>query len=280
MVKIKSPFEALQEKFANHPHFLKNLLSEDYNTEGNPLSLIKFESQLKQAKIVYYPSSGSDITDLILLNSKRLNELSDLQPTMFFHSDYLNLNTTNLENNLLEKSFIIVDKFSYQCLDTYQSINIYKLKSLVEIEKVKFIWLVSFCGYYNEDIVDFCITSKLKTKIVYSYCNAITNDKMNCNPYPIPTIFFPFMVEELGIESIITEQDAKYITEVIAKGNSRDIKNWLNKVNAVAPNGLISALLEIKDPTELKNKIIEALTRFEEHPIDEIEHPKLVIKKI
>jgi hypothetical protein len=39
-------------------------------------------------------------------------------------------------------------------------------------------------------------------------------------------------------------------------------------------------LLEIKDPTELKNKIIGALTRFEEHSIDEIEHPKLVIKKI
>jgi hypothetical protein len=103
---------------------------------------------------------------------------------------------------------------------------------------------------------------------------------MNCNPYPIPTIFFPFMVEELGIESIITEQDAKYITEVISKGNSRDIQNWLHKVNAVVTNGLTAALLEIKDTTELRNKIIEALTRFEEHPIDEIEHPKLVIKKI
>jgi hypothetical protein len=36
----------------------------------------------------------------------------------------------------------------------------------------------------------------------------------------------------------------------------------------------------MEDPTELKNKIVEALTRFEEHSIDEIEHPKLVIKKI
>jgi hypothetical protein len=83
---------------------------------------------------------------------------------------------------------------------------------------------------------------------------------MNCNPYPI---FSPFIVEELGIESIIREQDAKYITYVISNGNSRDIQNWLHKFNAVAPNSLTAALLDIKDTTELRNKIIEALKRFE-----------------
>jgi hypothetical protein len=275
MAKI-DPFYDLKKKFANHQHFFQPLLNEDYQKEGEPFTLIQFENQLKKGDIVFYPSSGSDINDVIYLNSN-LVQLSHLKSNVYFHCDYLNTNISMIENSLTQKSYQIKAKFLYKNEDTFRFIKIYKLK--YEQSK-KLIWFVYFSGYYNEEIIDFSISSNLKTKIVYSYCDGITSDRMNCNPYPIPTIFFPFMVEELGIESIITEQDAKYITEVISNGNSRDIQNWLHKVNAVAPNSLTATLLEIKDPTVLRNKIIEALTRFEEHSIDEIEHPKLVIKKI
>ena len=276
MVKIQNPYEIPQEKWEKHQHFFKPLLDENYQKDGDPFILLEFEYYLKKGDIVFYPSSGSDINDIIYLNSN-LVQLSHLKSNVYFHCDYLNTNLSMIEISLTQKSYQIKAKFLYKNEDTFRFIQIYKLN---HEQSKKLIWFVYFSGYYNEEIIDFCIDSKLKTKVVYSYCDGITSDRMNCNPCPIPTIFFPFMFEELGIESIITEQDAKYITEVISKGNSRDIKNWLHKVNAVAPNGLISALLEIKDPTELRNKIIEALTKFEEHPIDEIEHPKLVIKKI
>ena len=94
------------------------------------------------------------------------------------------------------------------------------------------------------------------------------------------TIFFSFIAEKLGIEKIITELDANCITKVITESDSKDIQNWLLRTNAVAKNGITQGLLQIKDPTEFKNKIIEALTKFEEHPITEIEYPKLVIKTI
>jgi hypothetical protein len=40
------------------------------------------------------------------------------------------------------------------------------------------------------------------------------------------------------------------------------------KTNELVPNETSSLLQEIKDPKELRGKIIEALTRFEEYPID------------
>jgi hypothetical protein len=278
MVKIQNPYEIPNEQWEKHQHFFQPLLDENYQKVGDPFRLLEFEYYLKKGEIVFYPSSGSDINDVIILNSNLINKISsDINSRVYFHCDYLNTDIKMIEISLSLKSFKIKAKFLYKNEDTFRFIQIYKLK---HEQSKKLIWFVYFSGYYNEEIIDFCIDSKLKTKVVYSYCDGITSDRMNCNPYPIPTIFFPFMVEELGIESIITEQDAKYITEVISKGNSRDIQNWLHKVNAVVTNGLTAALLEIKDTTELRNKIIEALTRFEEHPIDEIEHPKLVIKKI
>jgi hypothetical protein len=96
----------------------------------------------------------------------------------------------------------------------------------------------------------------------------------------IPTIYLPLIAENLGIEHIITEQDANWVNRVISERDNFNLHAWLKKTNELVPNETTHFLLEIKDPTEFKNKIIEALTRFEEHPIDEIEHPKLVIKKI
>jgi hypothetical protein len=182
-----------------------------------------------------------------------------------------------IENSLTQNLFEIKTRFLYENEDTFRLINIYKLR---HEQSAKLIWFVFFSGYYNEEIIDFCINSELKTKVVYSYCDGIKMDKVKCNPYPIPTIFFSFIAEKLGIEKIITELDANCITKVITESDSKDIQNWLLRTNAVAKNGITQGLLQIKDPTELKNKIVEALTKYEEHPIDEIEHPKLVIKTI
>jgi hypothetical protein len=277
MVKIQNPYEIPQEKWEKHQHFFQPLLDENYQKVGDPFRLLEFEYYLKKGEIVFYPSSGSDINNLIYLNSNYINNLSDLKSNIFFHCDCLNSDISMIENSLTQNLFEIKTRFLYENEDTFRLINIYKLR---HEQSTKLIWFVFFSGYYNEEIIDFCINSELKTKVVYSYCDGITMDKVKCNPYPIPTIFFSFIAEKLGIEKIITELDANCITKVITESDSKDIQNWLLRTNAVAKNGITQGLLQIKDPTELKNKIVEALIRFEEHPIDEIEHPKLVIKTI
>jgi hypothetical protein len=214
---------------------------------------------------------------MIYFNSTLINKFSNIVPNVFFHSDVLNNDINYIENDLTRRSFKIMAKFRYYNEDNCRFIHIYKLK---HEQREKLIWFVYFNSFYNEEVINLCIHSKLKTKFVYSYSDGIISEKTKYNARPIPTIFFPFIAEKLGIESIITEIDANCITKVITESELKDIQNWLLRTNTVAKNDITQTLLEIKEPPKLRNKIIEALTRFEEYPIEEIEHPKLVIKKI
>jgi hypothetical protein len=178
---------------------------------------------------------------------------------------------------LIQNSFSIDAKFFYLSQVDQKVIKIYKLT--YKDEKQVF-WLAYFGVYFNEDIIDFLIKHNLKAKNIYTYCDGITHGMDLGITDLIPTIYLPFIAENLGIEHIITEQDANWVTSVVSERDNFNLHAWLKKTNELVPNETTRLLLDIKDPTELKDKIIEALTKYEEHPIDEIEHPKLVIKKI
>jgi hypothetical protein len=279
MPKIQNPIITHQDRWANPKHIFKPLLTENYSMEGRPFILEQFENQLLESEIAFYPSSGSDISDLVYFRTKQHPILSDVKPTIFIHSDYMcnAYYAQELDNRLIQHSFSIDAKFCYLSNNDQKFIKIYKLK--FKDEKQVF-WLAFLGGYYNEEIIEFLIKHNLKTKTVYTYCDGITHGSGMETTELIPTIFYPFIAEKLGIEHIITEQDANWITELVYKRDDFDFHAWLKKTNELVPNETTRLLLEIKDTTELKNKIVEALTKYEEHPIDEIEHPKLVIKKI
>jgi hypothetical protein len=278
MVKI-DPFYALKKKFENHQHFFQPLLDEDYHKEGDPIILLQFENQLLESEIAFYPSSGSDISDLVYFRTKQHPILSDVKPTIFIHSDYMcnAYYAQELDNRLIQHSFSIDAKFLYLSQVDQKVIKIYKL--IYKDEKQVF-WLAYFGEYFNEDIIDFLIKQNLKTKTIYTYCDGITHGMGLGITDLIPTIYLPFIAENLGIEHIITEQDANWVTRVVSERDNFNLHAWLKKTNELVPNETTRLLLEIKDPIELRNKIIEVLTKYEEHPIDEIEHPKLVIKTI
>jgi hypothetical protein len=279
MVKIVNPVIAAQDRLANPKHIFKSLLAENYSMEGRPYILEQFENQLLESDIAFYPSSGNDVADLVYFRGNQHSSLSNIKPNIFIHSDYMcnAYYAEELDNLLIQHSFSIDAKFCYSSNNDQKVIKIYKLK--FKDEKQVF-WLAFFGEYYNEEVIDFIIKQKIKTKIIYSYCDGITHGMgLGINDL-IPTIYLPFIAEKLGIEHIITEQDANWVTGVISERDNFNLHAWLKKTNEIVPNETTRLLLEIKDTTELKNKIIEALTKYEEHPIDEIEHPKLVIKKI
>ena len=279
MPKIQNPIITHQDKWANPKHIFKSLLAENYSMEGRPYILEQFENQLLDSEIAFYPSSGNDIADLVYIRGNQHSSLSNIKPNIFIHSDYMcnAYYAEELDNRLIQHSFSIGAKFCYLSNNDQKVIKIYKLKFK---DDKQVIWLAFLGGYYNEDIIDFLIKQNLKTKTIYTYCDGITNGSGIEIAELIPTIFFPLIAEKLGIKHIITEQYANWISELVSERDDFDFHDWLKKTNELVPNETTRLLLDIKDPTELRNKIIEALTRFEEHPIDEIEHPKLVIKKI
>lgn len=279
MMKIQNPIIAHQDRFANPKHIFKPLLYENYSMEGRPFILEQFESHLNEAHIVFYPSSGIDITDLVYFIKDKHPILSAVKPTIFIHSDYMcnAFYAEDLDNRLNQYSFSIDAKFCYLSNIEQKVIKIYKLKFKDETQDI---WLAFFGGYYNEEIIDFIVKQNLKTKIIYSYCDGITSGSGIEITDLVPTIFLPFIAAKLGVEHIITEQDANCVTMAVSKREDFEITSWLKRTYELVPNDVINELLRIEDKSERKNKIIESLTRFEEHSIDEIEYPQLVIKTI
>jgi hypothetical protein len=275
MVKI-DPFYALKKKFENHQHFFQPLLDEDYQKEGDPLILLQFENQLLKSEIAFYPNSGSDIADLVFFKKYQHPTLTDVKPTLFIHSDYMcnALYSEELDNKLIQNSFSINAKFYYRGQADQNGINIYKLKFKDEKQTL---WLAFLGGYYYEEVIDFIVKQNIKTKIIYFNRDGITHDMGVGRTDIIPIILLLFLSNKLGIKFIITEQDPNWISNVVSE---RNVMFWLLRAKGRGENEIIDALLGIKDPPKLKNKIIEALTKFEEYPIEEIEYPKLVIKKI
>lgn len=279
MPKIQNPIIAQQDKLANPIHIFKPLLGEDYRIEGRPFILEQFENQVKESEIAFYPSSGIDFKDIIYLITNQHPKLSSVKPSIFMHSDFLCNNSYDYDrdNYLAENSLFIEAKFCYNITISQKVIKIYKLKYK---EENGYFWHIFFGGFFNEEIIDFLVKHNLKTKIIYTYCDGITNGSGMEIAEIVPTIFFPFIAEKLGIKQIITEQDSNWISKLVSERDDFDFNAWLKKTHELVPNETTSELLDIKDPTELKNKIIEALTRYEEYPVDEIGYPKLVIKKI
>jgi hypothetical protein len=233
--------------------------------------------------ISYYPSSGVDINDLFYANSRKLEELGELDPSVFIHSDfYSNDNHQSITFNqiLYSDNIHILEQFKVS--DENKSIRIYKLKIPVSDD---FKWLIFFQGYYNEAVLAELIGSKIKVPLVYSICDGMTRGMGSCNTFQIPTIVYPLLALDLGLKFIITEQSFKTI-----KSSSRiDFRTMLNSILLVSKNSSVSDLLKLSD-AELEIELLKKLSSIDElilnkndvlrsfNPMDN--HDDMVLKKL
>lgn len=249
MVKILLPRHLRMED----PEFLfQNILPEEYKTGGDESVLHEFNIQIKNKSILFYPSSGIDINDLIYVNSNSLEEINEYNPKVFIHSDYSDYGSLSLDILLRDHNFVAT-KFEY--FDDKKSINLYKLKqsNSDEIE-----WLVFFHGYYNEEILKELIINKIKIPLVYTICDGITHGMGGGYENSIPTILYPLIASDLGINFIITEQGWDRTKYILEDENSEMLRIWLQNILLITNSDYVTNLLNLNDE-ELKNSIWQKL---------------------
>ena len=251
-------------KFTTDQLFFSSMLEElEYKPINNQLSLLnELSDEMANMAISYYPSSGADINDLFYANNKKIEQLGELNPSVFIHSDYLyNDHNSIYKFDQYLRSLQIDVKGSVKVYDKskYKSIYIYKLKTPISDE---FKWLVFFQGYYNESVISDLINSKINVPLIYTVCDGITSGMGGCNSQAIPSIMYPLLALDLGIKYIITEQNSEYIKSIIVQEYDQ-FSTWLNNVSLMSKNPSIKSLLELSNK-ELEKELTIRLLQIEE----------------
>ena len=276
-------------KFTTDQLFFSSMLEElEYKPTNYELSLLnELSDEMANMAISYYPSSGADINDLFYANNKKIEQLGELNPSVFIHSDYLyNDHNSIYKFDQYLRSLQIDVKGSVKVYDKskYKSIYIYKLKTPISDE---FKWLVFFQGYYNESVISDLINSKINVPLIYTVCDGMTSGMGGCNSQAIPSIMYPLLALDLGIKYIITEQNSEYIKSIIVQEYDQ-FSTWLNNVSLMSKNPSIKSLLELSNK-ELEKELTIRLLQIEEQFLntngrlrcfDDRFTDRMVIKKI
>ena len=246
--------------------FFSSLLKEfKYKLTDEDLSLLsELDNEIEKMAISYYPSSGIDTNDLFYANNKKLEELGELDPSIFIHSDYLPYDKYEdipFNQMLREDNIRILEQFKVS--DENKSISIYKLKIPVSDD---FKWLIFFQGYYNEAVLAELIGSKIKVPLVYSICDGITRgNSFHPEAVSIPTIIYPLLALDLGLKFIITEQSFRSIKSMFFHNTrfKKELRVFLNNILLVSKNSSVSDLLKLSD-TELEIEVLKKLSSIDE----------------
>ena len=244
--------------------FFSSMLKElEFKPTNNRLALLnELSDEMANMAISYYPSSGADINDLFYANNKKIEQLGELNPSVFIHSDYLHTDLKsppNFDENLRLHRINIVGCVKVYDKSKLKSIYIYKLKTPISDE---FKWLVLFWGYYNEEVLIDLINSKINVPLIYTVCDGITSGMGAGYTPSIPTIMYPLLAVDLGIKYIITEQNSEYIKSFIEK-KYYEFSTWLNNVSLMSKNPSIKSLLELSNK-ELEKELTIRLLQIEE----------------
>lgn len=184
-----------------------------------------FWESINQHLVSYYPSSGDDVTDVNLYLDHPL--FTDKNIQIFLRSDFLETDlpfkselADGLANRfeVLNALTISVSSWDLQLRNRKPpSISIYKLKVK---SGDKFIYVVHFGAFYNEEVLQILIESNIKTAVVFAKCDGIWWGQGNFYyPKQITTYLFPLFQEILKMEYIISD---KTNTDIITRLSAID----------------------------------------------------------
>lgn len=219
----------------------RSLIPAHFESKGEVSILSEFNEVVTKKSVLFYPSSASDISDLLYVNRNRLIEISECSPTLFIHCD------KGLQGIKLEyPDFAGVSNLRFY--NKEQLIDLYKFKRTNSNEEK---WLIFFGGYYNEVILESLIKNQIKIPVVYAKCDGITSGMGIGYEFSIPTILYPLLNPVLDIRYIITEQGWRsVISRLIARYNYRDVDEfrvYLQNIWKVSNNQSIQEILDLSD---------------------------------
>jgi len=241
-------------------------------TEGNKATLREFNKCLYNGTILFYPSSGDDINDLLYIRNERIIKSEFQEPNIFIHCDFMHNFDINykFQFKLKYPNFDIQSFYNFYFTEPFdrlneKQINLYKLR-IPNSDKIK--WLIFFRGFYNEDILKEIIQKKLNISFVYAVCDGITHGMGISNiDKSIPTIFYPLFANSIGLKFIVTEQNFLQIKNYINITDTFTLRMNLKNILNLSVNEKIVGMLNLDDE-KLKDSIIDFLGDIKEEKIN------------
>jgi len=252
----------------NNPISFNNLFSNLKFREGNISTLIEFNKNLFNGTILFYPSSGIDVNDLLYIREDRIDSKKFIEPNVFIHSDFMYNADYNVpfEFSVRHPNFNIKSfyKFFYSEMQNKDEpkIELYKLE-VPNSDKIK--WLIFFRGFYNEDILKEIIQKKLNISFVYAVCDGMGMSNIDKS---IPTIFYPFFVDSIGLKIIVTEQNFLQIKHYINTTEILILRMNLKNILKLSVNEKIVEMLNLDDE-KLKDALLDFLGNIKEKKIND-----------
>lgn len=209
--------------------FLHNTLnSAECKVSDQLESLIKELNELGESRVLFYPSSGVDYSDVLFANGLLTSGLGFEFPDVYIHSDAFNyLNQSSSLDffyntpSFWRSFFLKIEVSNEKCI----RIRKFKRNGL----NSEF-WLIEFFGFINEEIIKQMISSKLNLDLLYNKCDAMFSG-MGYISGGIPPLFYWALFPELRIKYSISQYDIERLKSEILKFQEK----WKHQIKVHFP---------------------------------------------
>lgn len=196
--------------------FLSNTLNpSEYKASHQLGSLIKELNELGESRVLFYPSSGVDFSDVLFANGLLTSGLDFKFPDVYIHSDVLNYSN---QSSSQDSKFFNTPSFTRASFLKIEISN----EKCIRIRKFKRnglnseFWLIEFFGFINEDIIKQIISSNLNIDLLYNKCDAMFSGMGNVTG-GIPPLFYWILFPELRIKYSLSEYDIERLKSEVLK---------------------------------------------------------------
>jgi hypothetical protein len=146
-----------------------------------------FNNALQSNKILWYPSAGLDLTDIISVNAQNFPEFNNISPNIFIHTDCDKTPNDLNFNDSIEISDI-VDLTDYR----------FRLHS-IKVNNTN-LWLI-YLNLRNEEFLKLLLNYEIETNFLYSVCDGMFLQAFTMDhPENIPLKYFSHFYNKLKIK--------------------------------------------------------------------------------
>jgi len=203
-IRIIDPYER-EKWFQNWHSLIQSIIkyTDIISFNENEELFLLLNEDLKKNQILWYPSSGFDVTDIINVNNEMFPEFEFNNPDIFIHNDLL-FDVYQFRNQIIENKIYIIKEI---CLAINHQNNSKELNLFYISTKGKSKWVIYFSKLANEQLLKLFLEYSVKIKFIYSVCDGIWHGMGGGYPnaVTIPTKFYSFFYTSLHTSFHISE---------------------------------------------------------------------------
>jgi len=149
--------------------------------------------------ILFHPSSGEDLTPILYFNEHWTEGLRHPGPELIIRCDAMEWET-------------VLSRFRF--IDCQETVTFYRpevdrIKPRLRIGRIRLmgrdVWVMEFMDRKNEELLKIFLEEGLQIRYIYSTCDGMMSGRGTGDPHCIPTLFYSYLYESLGVVYHISE---------------------------------------------------------------------------